>query len=210
MTQQDSTADGQPTVGRGTQRRQRLLDAAVEVVATSGLRGLTHRAVDGQAGLPEGTTSAYFRTRLALLSALTDHVAAICSDDVDRLQKALVGREGDHEYAIAQTEGLVDSWLTDPTVLATRLELGIEAARQSELAETLTPWREHLLDVVQERMCAAGLKDARLRAQATVAALDGIMLSALGTPEPERRAQAMEGTRLLLRSLLGDEPDRGR
>ena len=62
---------------RGAERRSTLLDAAVEVVTSSGLRGLTHRAVDARAGLAEGTTSAYFRTRLALLSALCDHVATL-------------------------------------------------------------------------------------------------------------------------------------
>ena len=34
-----------------------------------GLRGLTHRAVDAEAGLPEGSCSAYMRTRVALLTA---------------------------------------------------------------------------------------------------------------------------------------------
>ena len=42
---------------------------------TQGLRGLTHRAVDRRAGLPEGSCSAYLRTRRALQGALTEHVA---------------------------------------------------------------------------------------------------------------------------------------
>ena len=52
-------------------RRAELLEAAVDVVAEAGLRGLTHRAVDARAGLPEGTCSAYLRSRSALLVALT-------------------------------------------------------------------------------------------------------------------------------------------
>lgn len=65
------STDAAPATGR----RRDLLDAAVQVLAQTGLRGLTHRAVDAQAGVPQGSTSTYYRTRLALLSALTAHVA---------------------------------------------------------------------------------------------------------------------------------------
>ena len=49
-------------------RRTTLLDAALELVGTQGMRGLTHRAVDAAADLPPGSTSNYFRTRAALLN----------------------------------------------------------------------------------------------------------------------------------------------
>ena len=38
------------------ERRARLTDAGLRVLAEQGLRGLTHRAVDAQAGEPVGTT----------------------------------------------------------------------------------------------------------------------------------------------------------
>jgi DNA-binding transcriptional regulator YbjK len=42
----------------------------VTVLARDGLRGLTHRAVDTEAGLPDGSTSNCFRSRSALLKAV--------------------------------------------------------------------------------------------------------------------------------------------
>jgi len=51
-------------------RRDDLLDAAITVVGESGVRGVTHRAVDAAAGRPAGSTSNYFRTRDALLNAV--------------------------------------------------------------------------------------------------------------------------------------------
>ena len=51
-------------------KRERVLDAAIEVLGTRGLRGLTHRAVDEVAGIPQGSTSNYFRTRESLLEAV--------------------------------------------------------------------------------------------------------------------------------------------
>ena len=47
-----------------------VADAAVTVLAREGLRGLTHRAVDAEAGLPSGSTSNCFRSRSALLQAI--------------------------------------------------------------------------------------------------------------------------------------------
>ena len=44
-----------------------LLDAAIDVLGTRGMRQLTHRAVDTTAGLPIGSTSNRFRTRESLL-----------------------------------------------------------------------------------------------------------------------------------------------
>ena len=56
-------------------RREDLLDAAIEVIGEHGIRALTHRAVDRAAGLPAGSTSNYFRTSDALLDAVVERFA---------------------------------------------------------------------------------------------------------------------------------------
>ncbi|HEY1174567.1 MAG TPA: TetR family transcriptional regulator, partial [Phytomonospora sp.] len=53
-------------------RRGLVADAAIALLADKGTRGLTHRAVDEQAGLPQGSTSYYFRSREALLKGALD------------------------------------------------------------------------------------------------------------------------------------------
>jgi len=53
-------------------RRTVLLDAALEIVGTQGMRGLTHRAVDAAAGVPAGATSNCFRTREALILGIVE------------------------------------------------------------------------------------------------------------------------------------------
>ena len=47
-------------------RRAQLADAGIRILAREGARGLTHRAVDAEAGVPTGTASNYFRTREAI------------------------------------------------------------------------------------------------------------------------------------------------
>jgi AcrR family transcriptional regulator len=57
-------------------RRDDLLDAAITVLGEGGVRGVTHKAVDIAAGLPAGSTSNYFRTKDALLTAVVERFAA--------------------------------------------------------------------------------------------------------------------------------------
>jgi AcrR family transcriptional regulator len=56
------------------QRRAQLADAGIDLLVESGVHGVTHRAVDRRAGLPAGTTSNYFRSREALLTAIAHRV----------------------------------------------------------------------------------------------------------------------------------------
>lgn len=54
------------------ERRELLCTAAVSLLAASGPRALTHRAVDRRAGVPLGSTSNLFRTQEALVGAVVD------------------------------------------------------------------------------------------------------------------------------------------
>ncbi|ETK34983.1 TetR/AcrR family transcriptional regulator [Microbispora sp. ATCC PTA-5024] len=56
-------------------RRDDLLDAAIQVLGERGMHGLTHRAVDTAAGAPAGSSSNHFRTREALLTAVVERFA---------------------------------------------------------------------------------------------------------------------------------------
>jgi DNA-binding transcriptional regulator YbjK len=85
-----------------TERMAALADAAIHVVATKGMRGLTHRAVDAAAGMPEGTTSAYFRTRKALIEGLVQRLAV-------QEQAEIALDPGDLVGSIAK---ILENWLT--------------------------------------------------------------------------------------------------
>ncbi|HET6737339.1 MAG TPA: TetR family transcriptional regulator, partial [Kribbella sp.] len=109
---------------RGAERQDAIADAAIHLVATRGLRGLTHRAVDTEAGLPPGSTSYYLRTRNALLTAcvarmLARDVAGMPPSGTDPL-----------ELMVAMTTGLAEN---RPDDLVARYELSLEASRRPEL-----------------------------------------------------------------------------
>lgn len=181
-----------------TGRRRELLEAALHVTADEGLRGLTHRAVDRRAELPEGTTSAYLRTKQALLLALAEHVAASLAADVDALALELAGCEGDQDRAVARTLALFERWLDERELVLAKLELSLEALRDPVVREVLSTWRSRLVGVVDGMLTGAGKSHSTARAEALVASFDGLIVAALQKPLPERRAFLSESLTLVL------------
>jgi DNA-binding transcriptional regulator YbjK len=186
-------------------RRRELLDAAQHVVADAGLRGLTHRAVDRRAGLPEGTCSAYFRTRQALQVAVTEYVAAALTEDVDRLGADLAECAGDEERAISLTLALFERWLDDRETILARLELSLEAPRNSAVAEVLTATSSRLIGVVDGILTRAAKGHSLQRAEALVASFDGLLLAAMQKPAAQRHSFLSESLRLVLHALTTPE-----
>ena len=182
-------------------RRQLLVEAAIEVVAAHGLRGLTHRAVDRQAGLPEGSCSAYLRTRHAMITALGSYVASRLTADVRGLSEELAQCPGDHEGAVARTSALFLHWLDARELLVAKLELTMEATRDPGLAEVFATWRRELVDVVGGILDAAGHPHSRERSATLVAALDGVLMGALLQSDDVRRGYVEASVRLLLEAV---------
>jgi len=98
------------------QRRRDLCDAAIELLAAGGARGVTHLRVDRHAGLADGTTSFYYQTRAALLRGAIDRVIEL---DVADFTEALN----------ATSQGEVDSLLSRLAEQAMRTAVEPERAR---------------------------------------------------------------------------------
>lgn len=64
------------------QRRRDLCDAAIRLLADDGIKGVSHLKVDRTAGVADGTTSFYFRTRSALLQAVAVRVSELDLKDL--------------------------------------------------------------------------------------------------------------------------------
>lgn len=168
-----------------TPRRREILDAAVTVLARQGARGLTHRAVDRQAGLAEGSTSAYFRSRQALETALAEHVARRLEVDVETLGRSLATRPGDHEHTVTQTSGLFAEWLSHPELLTARLELTVAATRDADFSRRFLAWRGDLVAVVDRVLTNSG-REFAISADTLVDAFDGVLLASLLLPAQQR------------------------
>ncbi|GAA4696365.1 TetR/AcrR family transcriptional regulator [Nocardioides conyzicola] len=185
-------------------RRRTLLDAALHVIADEGLKGLTHRAVDRRAGLPEGSCSAYWRTRNALQAALTEYVAGALLTDVDELTARITQCDGDARK-VEETLALFLRWLDQRELLVARLELTMAATRDEELRLLLVDHRSRLVDIVDGIMTAAGKEHGGARAEALVASYDGILLAGLLQPAEGRRDFLIRSLELLSASLTAPD-----
>lgn len=203
MTPMTSTAATHPA-GRPaapTGRRAELLAAAVDVVSESGLRGLTHRAVDRRAGLPEGTCSAYLRTRVALLVALAEHVGGTLERRVEELGDELADCAGDADALSAAVTDLTVGWVREPALVRAQAELSLEAARQPDLVEVFGRWRRGLLGTVERMGVLAGAASPAEDAVVVVAAVEGLLVTAVRMPAAEREPFLRSAVPLLVRAL---------
>ncbi|GAA3161240.1 MULTISPECIES: TetR/AcrR family transcriptional regulator [Streptomyces] len=182
---------------RTMDRRQRLTDAAIATLADSGMRGLTHRAVDKAAEVPPGSCSYYFRTRQQLLEGAVERLAELDIAEIDE-RPALTGPASIAEIAEAAA-GLIEHWTTAGRErMLARYELALEAPRRPELRAALHRAGSRHRAVAEKLLAAAGAADAAAQANAFVALLDGLLLNQLTAAAPHRLTPEQ-----LRRTLLG-------
>lgn len=117
-------------------RRAALADAGLRVLAASGARGLTHRAVDAEAGVPTGTASNYFRSRDALLGALGERIFERLTPGPDRLDP-LAAEQPSVALFAAYVRDVAERVLGAPELTLALLELRLESTRRPALAAIL-------------------------------------------------------------------------
>lgn len=117
-------------------RRRELCDAAIELLAEHGAKGLSHLKVDALAGVPDGTTSFYFRTRSALLLAVAERMAEL---DLATLQEVADSAGLDDASSASSLAKLVIQSGEGPQLSRTkaRYELTMQATRDPAIAATL-------------------------------------------------------------------------
>jgi DNA-binding transcriptional regulator YbjK len=150
-------------------RRERIADAALEVLAEHGARGLTHRAVDRALDLADGSTSFYFRTRSALLLAAAQRLIALDLVDISSMSQDRSG-----------TASLVALWVSPQrrTRSLARLELLLSAARNPEL-QFMQETRAKFIDRVSRGAQGSSAAAARVTGIALISLVDGLTMQGL-------------------------------
>ncbi|MFI1257974.1 TetR/AcrR family transcriptional regulator [Streptomyces netropsis] len=189
----------------GVSRAELIADTAIALLAGSGMRGLTHRAVDEAAGLPPGSTSNHARTRAALLElALRRHAAREARAlTLEELPGPAAGRE-----ALADALALaLHRTLTDHReLLVARYELALEATRRPELRKIYDEEGRAFREPLIALMAAAGSATPEQHALSVLAWGEGLMFScAAGAYHAEvpGREELRERIGELLRGVLG-------
>ncbi|WP_229052636.1 TetR/AcrR family transcriptional regulator [Aeromicrobium sp. Leaf350] len=121
---------------RNDTRRDVLADAGIAVLARDGSRGLTHRAVDRESGLPTGTASNYFRSRAELVEGLLQRIVARLTPDETVLAELGALPPGRDSFT-RHLRDIVRRMLADRDVTLAWFEMRLEAARRPEVASLM-------------------------------------------------------------------------
>ena len=114
-----------------------MCDAAIQLLADEGAKGLSHPKVDRRADVPNGSTSFYFRTRSALLQATAQRLAELDLADL----MSVAGRAADDDtVSVGGASPLATMVMLsgqEPRLTRTkaRFELLLQANRDPDLAE---------------------------------------------------------------------------
>jgi len=171
-----------------TDRRTLLLDAALELVGTQGMRGLTHRAVDAAAGLPPGSTSNHFRTREALVLGIVERfvvreraMATGPRDEVDPTPEGVAAAFG----------RFVDRALgPDRMVTLARYAILVETAQHPELRSGMASGADQVDTWALDLVTRAGSPDPQRDLGVLANYVTGLVLHELALPSQDLDAAA--------------------
>ncbi|MEV6653498.1 TetR family transcriptional regulator [Streptomyces sp. NPDC051219] len=162
-------------------RRTALLDAAIEVLAREGSRGLTLRAVDGEAGVPTGTTSNYFANRADLLAQVMHRTRERLTPDETELAETMRAPRS-AEMTATLLRQLVDRMRRERSTHLAMLELRLEATRRPELHAELTSFFSDQLEGNIHFHLEAGLPGDRTGVVLLYLAMLGLIVDDLTAP----------------------------
>ncbi|AQZ68614.1 TetR family transcriptional regulator [[Actinomadura] parvosata subsp. kistnae] len=169
-------------VRRNPERRQALIDAAIEVLAREGARGLTFRAVDAEAAVPPGTASNYFANRDDLFTQVGGRIYERLLPDEATIARGREGVQDEARYAELMHE-LVDRVSAFNSGYLALLELRLESTRRPELRAVLTKRIREDIDANIGYHAASGLPGDSTSVVLLYLALNWLIVERLTLPD---------------------------
>ncbi|WP_405771894.1 TetR family transcriptional regulator [Streptomyces sp. NBC_00080] len=184
----------------GAARRAELLEAAIEVIAESGVKGATHRSIAARAGMPPSTTSYFFSSLDELIEEALRIVADRFTTRVDALIREIAEADVGPEASI---DRFVELMLSGPqTDVAAQFEIYLECARRPQLQAPAHQIMAAVERGAEAALRAVGTPLAAERAPMVVAMLDGFALHRRAWPRGEAdRRSLREALRALHRAF---------
>jgi DNA-binding transcriptional regulator YbjK len=199
------------------ERRRDLCDAAIQLLADDGAKGLSHLKVDRKAGVPDGTTSFYFRTRSALLRAVAERLADL---DMATLQSAAGGSDapGKRPSPSRLSQVVIQAGI-EPQLSLTkaRYELTMQASRDPALAAILQQATDaftklHREILVQLMPHGADLDPAVVEdlSNVTLTFINGLLMRAAHGDRIIDSAEQLDGILSAIAAGILKSPNKGR
>ena len=163
------------------ERRRALLNAAIDVLAEEGARGLTFRAVDTRAGVPGGTASNYFANRSELLLQAGAHVHVRLAPTEEFMTRFLSSTPSREQTRLGMRD-LLRRVEADRNGYLALLELRLEANRHPGIREELTRTIRRTLEENVRRHLEGGFPGDRNTVVTLYLAMTGLLVEHLTLP----------------------------
>jgi DNA-binding transcriptional regulator YbjK len=183
-------------------RRELLADAAIEVLAREGSRGLTHRAVDREAQVPQGTTKNYHPSRESLFLAIAGRMADQHAEAVRQLREQTPDGVTHADVIALYVAVLRRMGAGGRSQFLALFELHLEAVRSPEVRAALGEMTLANVDSAVHVHAAAGVRMDRRGGALLDAGLLGLAMTTLSLPEDVVRAIGFDAPETVGRSLL--------
>ncbi|MFC4335571.1 TetR/AcrR family transcriptional regulator [Salininema proteolyticum] len=185
-------------------RSEQVADAAIELLVNSGMRGLTHRAVDERAGLPTGSTSNIARSREALLELVLDRLYELQEAHSHAGEIRPLPREALVEFIAGALEY---QYTAHREQTLARFEMALESNRRPELRAVYDRMGGDIRNLAIRLMEASGSREPVRHGLMIIAHIEGVTFEAVagagGAPEPERLRKDLAD---LLSGMLDPKP----
>lgn len=186
------------------QRRQSLCDAAIDLLAEQGARGLSFRSLDDRAGVPNGTASNYFASRSQLVSEVFGRIGERLSPSPERLAELAELPPTRSTFKLYMLD-ILERVRADSDAGLALFELRLYAARDSHIAPAVREWLHTSFAADVAFNTEAGLPAGPAEIAMFHYAIDGLLLDQLTEPiEPNHDARDIVAD--FVDRLLGSDP----
>lgn len=147
-----SRVDTKPRSRRDPEgRRRAIVQAAAELIAGHGTKGITHRMVAAHAGVPLGSTTQYFASLDDLRAAALEMLFAEIDADLDRVRAAMAD-------PVTAPRELAKAWhefLHDPRMVRAENALFVAALHDPEMRAVSRRWFTEMVAILTPHIGAA-------------------------------------------------------
>lgn len=130
-------------------RKERIVESALEVLARDGVAGITHRAIGEAADVPLGSITYHFATLDDIVQlAFQTHVDKLAT----RFEARLAACEPDADLIGCITAAITDDLAANPNELAVTFELYGDAVRRADTKRITQEWMERAEDALAQHV----------------------------------------------------------
>lgn len=170
---------------KGEMTHRRIVEATVRVIATEGVRAVTHRRVAQEAEASVGLVTYYFSSTEALIAATLEHIAELETTAYNRMRDRVIAQASNAEGIVeVLTDEVAERSGARRTEAIASLALTLELTDRRENREPFASWEAAQFELCEAAILGVGGEPDPSTARFLMASLEGLFLFAVVAPNP--------------------------